>query len=183
MTDEQVCGATVEHPEFGMISCTLEPHGDDASHKWPIPDSDESIEWDNDVERSATAGADFDIEAFVKALPDGVALCPVCLGIGAVVEDPPFDPHTYRCPTCLGHGRVRTGSVAGSADQEHECSDCGGKGYRNRDGAPPATPARSSDLAPDVKPVDAEGRTPDHPDFDWTRVVRNIEPEPVVETV
>lgn len=182
MSDQQLCGAEAEHPEYGTITCQHEPHGPDTAHKWKITDTDEAIEW-SDEDAHAGAGPAFDLEAFVKALPEGVALCPMCLGMGGVVEDPPFDPHTYRCPTCIGLGTTRTGSRRTDENAQHECADCDGKGYKHRGDAPPATPARAADFTGDVSPTDHMGRTPDDPDFDWTRVVRDIEPAPVTEPV
>lgn len=118
------------------------------------------------------AGAVFDLEAFVRSLPAGVCLCPSCLGMGAVVEAPPFDPHTHRCEACQGHGRTRTGSQV--ADQaERPCLDCQGRGFvDNAAGAPPASPARPEDFEVGV-PRDHRGRTPDDPAFDWSRVVHD----------
>lgn len=123
------------------------------------------------------------ISEFVRDLPDGYALCPTCLALGAVLEDPPFDPTTKTCPTCLGHGKTRTGAIAGS-EVERDCATCGKRGWVNRDASePPASPARASDFAEGATPRDVAGRTPDDPEFDWTSVTRDVEPIPLVESV
>lgn len=128
-------------------------------------------------------GPTFDTEAFVQSLPDGVCLCPMCIGLGAVVEDPPFDPHTHRCPDCLGHGRTRTGSLV-SDQAERPCLTCEGRGFTvDAGGLPPATPAAPRHFAePQVRVRDQRGRTPDDPEFDWSKVVEPAAPvEPASE--
>ena len=124
----------------------------------------------------------FDVEAFVKMLPPGVALCPHCIGMGWVVEDPPFDPTTSSCPVCRGHGRVRTGSLKTGADAERDCVRCNGRGWVENDPGVLLHPATAADVVDvDVQPVDAEGRTPDDPDFDWTRIVERAPAPPAAE--
>lgn len=179
MSAEQTCEATATHPTLDVIGCEL-PAGHPGPHVFDPQDGEGKIEWDDEQ----PARADFDVEAFVKALPEGVVLCPMCLGIGGVVDEPPFDPHTYRCPTCDGHGQTRTGSRQTGKEAVRECVDCNGSGYRHRGtDEPPARPARAADFEPELQPVDVHGRTPDDPDFDWTRVVERAppaaaEPEP-----
>lgn len=181
MTDDiETCEATAQHPVHGELRCELEPHAD-GDHQAHVDGVEEPLVWSYGDEQ---AGPVFDIEAFVRALPAGVALCPMCIGIGAVVEEPPFDPTTHMCPTCGGHGRTRTGSLK-SDEAEHACPTCAGRGWMpNEPGELPAAPARSADLAA-PSPVDHMGRTPDNPEFDWTRVVRApglVVPEPEAAT-
>lgn len=115
------------------------------------------------------------IEEFVRSLPEGYCICPTCLAVGAVVEDPPFDPHVTTCPECYGHGKTRTGSLV-NMEAERECERCQKRGWVARDvDSPPASPARSSDFLNDAPPVDAFGRTPDSPEFDWASVRRDVE--------
>lgn len=172
MTDDpQLCGAIAVHPEHGKLSCGREVH-EDGDHQAQVDGVEELLVWSYDSEPDLPV---FDINAFVKALPVGVALCPMCLGIGGVVEDPPFDPTVHICETCGGHGRVRTGSLK-SNEAERDCPTCQARGWMANDpGAAPAGPARSSDLMAPA-PVDHMGRTPDDADFDWTRVVRDVVP-------
>lgn len=136
------------------------------------------------IEQEQPAG--FDVEAFVRSLPDGVTLCPQCLGVGGVVAEPPFDPYSHLCMTCLGWGKLRTGSTVGGQG-EIKCRDCDGNGYRPNDpGEPPATPAEAAHFAAETPPRDHQGRTPDDPDFDWSRVVAQPapgEPEQAPEPV
>ena len=125
------------------------------------------------------AGADSDarnhFEEFVKSLPEGYCICPTCMAVGAVVEDPPFDPNTKTCPDCLGHGRVRTGAVQGP-DVERDCTTCQARGWVPRDVAEyPASPARVTDVVSARPPVDSRGRTPADADFDWTAIRRDVE--------
>jgi hypothetical protein len=145
----------------------------------PVPDTDDD-EQQLDDEPGDQAHAQPDhMTAFVRDLPAGYALCPTCLALGAVLEDPPFDPTTKTCPTCLGHGRTRTGAIAGN-EVERPCTVCNQRGWVNRDASePPASPARASDFAAGVTPRDVAGRTPDDPDFDWTSIVRDVEPVPL----
>lgn len=169
--DAETCDAIAQHPEHGEVRCSLEPgHAADVSHMVEV--EGETLEWDYDA---AGGGATFDVEAFVKALPEGVALCPTCLGSGGVVEEPPFDPTTHTCTNCSGRGKVRTGSLK-SNEAERDCIPCAGRGWVPNDpGELPAGPARAVDLVEPVR-TDYAGRTPDDPDYDWTRVMRDVEP-------
>lgn len=177
MKDEtETCGATAQHPTLDLIGCEL-PDGHDGLHRLTVEGESEPIEWEGS---DGDGTAAFDINAFVKALPEGVSLCPLCLGMGGVVEDPPFDPTTHRCETCGGHGKTRTGSLK-SNEAERDCVPCNGRGWiANNPGELPAGPARAADLSAPA-PVDYMGRTPDDAEFDWSRVVRTevpVEPEP-----
>lgn len=152
----------------------------------PVPAQPEQPDQvdDNDLDENADVERQgFDLESFVKSLPDGVAMCPMCLGMGGVVEEPPFDPHTHMCATCVGSGTVRTGSRV-SAEAERACADCNGRGWLpNEPGELPATPATAAHFDSEAPPTDYAGRTPDDPDFDWSRVAAApppvAEPEPV----
>lgn len=183
MSDEpETCGVEAEHPELGTLACAREP-GHEPPHRVADPAGEGAVEWFDDVDGDEPSGAVFDVEAFVKALPDGVVLCPLCIGAGGVVEEPPFDPHTHRCTTCDGRGKVRTGSLV-SSQAERDCVDCNGNGWLSNDpNAAPAAPARASDFADDVVPTDHQGRTPDDPEFDWSRVTRAPAPAPEPERV
>lgn len=140
------------------------------------PDGAEQDEIDEGDETQAEAGQRNVIEEFVRDLPAGYALCPTCQAVGAVLEDPPFNPHTMTCPDCLGHTRVRTGALTGN-EVEIKCERCNARGWIARDGlTPPASPARASDLQDGATPRDVNGRTPDDPEFDWAQVVRDVEP-------
>lgn len=132
----------------------------------PTDPSDPAAPVNPDVDEPA-----FDVEAFVRSLPEGVTLCPLCLGMGGVVADPPYDPRRHYCTTCRGFGRVRTGSLVGGQG-EVKCDDCNGQGWVGAAAdEPPATPAAPEHFTAAEPPVDVHGRTPDHPDFDWSRVV------------
>lgn len=174
------CDATAQHPELDLIGCEL-PAGHKGPHRFTV-DADDTeagaVEWDTSDD---LPGAVFDVEAIVKALPEGVVLCPTCLGMVGVVEEPPFDPHAHQCATCSGRGKVRTGSLV-SAEAERDCVDCHGKGWvANDPGELPASPARASDFAGELPPRDHMGRTPDDPEFAWDRVVRDVEAVPAPE--
>lgn len=142
-----------------------------------LPDDEqEDVDADENAGGATAAASGNHIEAFVRDLPEGYALCPTCLALGAVLEDPPFNPHTMTCPDCLGHTRVRTGALTGQ-EVEITCTRCQGHGWIPRDGVtPPASPARATDLQRDQPPRDVNGRTPDDPEFDWAQVVRDVEP-------
>lgn len=174
MSDERdTCESTAQHPTHDLVGCEL-PAGHDGLHQLTIEGEAEPLQWEDAAEDDGPA---FDVTAFVKALPEGVCLCPLCLGMGGVIEDPPFDPTTHRCETCGGHGRARTGSLK-SNEAERDCIPCQGRGWMPNDpGEPPAGPARAVDFAQtDVR--DFAGRTPDDPEFDWARVVRDVVPIP-----
>lgn len=142
----------------------------------PAPDVDEEEQHLDDEPAEQGHAQPDHISEFVRDLPEGYCLCPTCLALGAVLEDPPFDPTTKTCPDCLGHGKTRTGAIAGS-EVERDCQTCQRRGWVNRDAStPPASPARPSDFAAGVTPRDVAGRTPDDPDFDWTSIVRDVEP-------
>lgn len=176
-SDDQVEPAAVTPAPEPPPAPEPEPEG-------PIDPSDPS-EPDTDMEAPG-----FDIEAFVRSLPDGVGLCPLCLGIGAMVAEPPFDPHAHVCVTCLGYGKVRTGSLVGGQG-ERDCKACGGHGWLPDDAdAPAAVPAMAAHFDLERPPLDHKGRTPDDPDFDWAKVVVSPVPtehetatEPVAEPV
>lgn len=142
----------------------------------PAPDEAETDEAIDDERGTENAGGGNHIEEFVKSLPPGFAICPTCLAVGAVMEDPPFDPNTMVCPDCKGHTKTRTGALTGR-DVERDCARCQARGWIPRDGVtPPASPARAVDLQGETAPRDVNGRTPDDPDFDWANVVRDVEP-------
>lgn len=169
--DVDTCGATAVHPTHDLVGCEL-PAGHDGLHQLTVEGEAEPLQWEDIAEDDVPA---FDVEAFVKALPEGVALCPTCLGMGGVVEEPPFDPTTHTCTVCQGRGRTRTGSLK-SNEAERDCVACGGRGWLPNDpGELPAGPARAIDFAQPA-PVDFAGRTPDDPEFDWSRVARDVEP-------
>ncbi len=177
--DEQ-CEVTAEHPELGELRCELEA-GHEGAHVHTVA-GDDVVEWDDVDDDAGRGGPDWDLEAFVKALPAGVCLCPMCLGQGAVIEEPPFDPTTHMCPTCQGRTRVRTGAVTGE-EVERPCPTCKAHGWLSNDpNEPPASPATAESISVG-DPRDYAGRTPADPEFDWSRVVDVVppaEPEPVV---
>lgn len=70
------------------------------------------------------------------------AICPMCLGVGWLTEEPPQDPTSERCPDCEGVGKVYTGSrVPGQATRS--CPTCAGNGWKLRDGVTPPPPGES----------------------------------------
>jgi hypothetical protein len=62
---------------------------------------------------------------------DDVAIepCPYCHGLGFAAVDWPQDPHSQRCDSCKGLGRVVTGSFV-EGNSTRLCTDCNGAGYR-----------------------------------------------------
>lgn len=159
---------------------------DPADEQQPPPDEPE-VEAPPEPDEQAEPepeGPAFDTEAFVRALPEGVCLCPLCLGMGAIVEQPPMDPNSHLCGECLGWGKLRLPSLVGG-QTERPCGSCGGAGWvLNYDGEPPAVPARPEHFAAEQPPLDYHGRTPDDPEFDWSRVVARPaagEPLPAAE--
>lgn len=144
------------------------------------PDDDKHVDAADEHADDEQTGYTFSPEDIVKQLPDGVVLCPTCLGMMAVVDDPPFDPRAHACDVCNGHGKLRTGSLLGQHG-DRECWACHGKGFVDAlQHEPDALPARAADFVEDAPPpVDVNGRTPDDPDFDWTRVrVQSPAPPP-----
>lgn len=127
---------------------------------------DEAVEW---IDEFLTALPP--VEKIARALPEGLSLCPMCLGQMIVPSDPPFDPHIHACTNCQGYGTVRTGSLVG----EHSlrpCTVCQGKGYMaDEAGTVASTPASTLNVVPGVTPRDYMGRTPDQEGFDWARLV------------
>jgi hypothetical protein len=165
----------------GATAAEAVPAGEPVPGAEPVIGTPEGDELEGTLETPGAedrAGPTFDINAFVANLPDGVCLCPLCLGMGGVIEEPPFDPNTHMCVTCLGRGKVRTGSLK-SDQAERDCRACDGNGWMPNDpNEPPAGPAHGADLAGELPPRDYAGRTPDDPDFDWSRVARVEVPAP-----
>lgn len=127
----------------------------------------------NDERRVARgeAGRAADLEKFIKNLPAGVVMCPMCLAIGAIDAEPPFATDRHACALCQGRGEVRTGSLK-TGEVTIDCPDCQARGWvLNGPGEPAARPAAAVDFAEGVSTTDYAGRTPDDPDFDWSRVV------------
>lgn len=157
-----------------------EPAAPAAPADLPAPDEADDEQAIDDERGTENMGGANHVEDFVKSLPPGFCICPTCLAVGAVMEDPPFDPSTKVCPTCLGHTRVRTGALTGN-DVERACPTCQQRGWVPRDGGElPASPARAADFDNGATPVDDKGRTPDDPDFDWSAVTRDVTPLPLV---
>lgn len=92
-------------------------------------------------------------------LPEGMKLCPVCTGAGAVPEFIHEDPQTETCSTCGGIGELVTGSLI--PDQAvQRCRDCGGAGFVSK---LPPVPAYSQPPVEDT----------------WTLTPADVQPVPL----
>jgi DnaJ-class molecular chaperone len=92
--------------------------------------ADAEPEEENLTPKVALANAEY-VAAVRSIFGDDVTIepCPYCHGLGFEAIDWPQDPHSQRCDSCKGLGRVVTGSfVEGNATRL--CTDCNGAGYQ-----------------------------------------------------
>jgi DnaJ-class molecular chaperone len=89
----------------------------------------------------ALANAEY-VAAVRSIFGDDVTIepCPYCHGLGFEAVDWPQDPHSQRCDSCKGLGRVVTGSFV-EGNSTRTCTDCNGAGYRTELASlPPGAP-------------------------------------------
>jgi hypothetical protein len=109
------------------------------------------VEVDDLTPRVALANAEY-VAAVRSIFGEEVTIepCPYCHGLGFEAVDWPQDPHSQRCDSCKGLGRVVTGSFV-EGNSTRTCTDCNGAGYRTEAGTPVAAP--SAPVAPIVVPT------------------------------
>jgi DnaJ-class molecular chaperone len=113
--------------------------------------ADAEPESDDLTPRVAFANAEY-VAAIRMIFGEEVTIepCPYCHGLGFEAVDWPQDPHSQRCDSCKGLGRVVTGSFV-EGNSTRTCTDCNGAGYRTEVVAP--TPPTSVPSAPIIVPA------------------------------